>query len=114
MACQRGASPEGRKHVTQFRTRSAGGKLARPISAEVKEVDIRRYGQIKMADSSISMSSSFVCLYCAKSKLSATAARENKSSSLSELESAIIQDTVLSISGRSKEGNIRLYVHRNH
>ena len=39
----------------------------------------------KMADSSIQMSSSFLCLYCTKSKLSAMAARGNKSSSFSEL-----------------------------
>ena len=48
--------------------------------------------------------SSFVCLYCAKSKLSATAARGNTSSSLSELESVIRQDTIIICPGevRSK------------
>ena len=47
-----------------------------------------------MADSSIRMSSSFACLYyVVKSTLSATATRRNKSSSLSELESVIKQNT---------------------
>ena len=51
-----------------------------------------------MADSSIRMSSSFACLYYVeKSKLSARAARRNESSSLSELESVIVQDSILSI-----------------
>ena len=75
---------------------SAGGKFAWPISAEVKEVDCPREGQTKMGDS-IRMSFSFFCLYYAKSKLSATAARRNKSFSLSELESVIIRDTILFI-----------------
>ena len=39
-----------------------------PITAEVKAVDWHWGGQTKMTDSSIQMSSSFVCLYCAKSK----------------------------------------------
>ena len=47
-----------------------------------------------MADSLIRMPSSFVCLHCTKSKLSAMAARRKKKSCwLSELESVIIQDT---------------------
>ena len=41
------------------------------------------------------LSSSFICSYCAKSKLSATPSRRNKFSSLSKLESVVIQDTIL-------------------
>ena len=50
-----------------------------------------------MANFSIAMSSSFVCLYCAKSKISATAAKRHESSSRSELESVIVKDTFLSV-----------------
>ena len=52
-----------RRRTSQFRTLaiSVGGRLAWPISAEMKAVD-RHLGQTKMADSSIRMSSSFVCL----------------------------------------------------
>ena len=53
-----------------------------------------------MADSSILMSYSFIA-FIANCELSATAARRNKSFVLSELESVIIQDTILSI--RAKE-----------
>ena len=73
---------------------SAGGKLAWPISAEVKEIDWHREGQTKTADPSIRMSSSFVCLYRAKSELSAGSAKRNESSSLSELDSVVIHDTI--------------------
>ena len=58
-----------------------------------------------MADSSTQTSPSFVCLYCAKSELSATAAKRNKSSSSLESESVIIQDTMndkKNLVGRSK------------
>ena len=46
-----------------------------PISAEMKEVDWHWEDQTKMTDYSIRMTSVFVCLYRAKNKLSATAAR---------------------------------------
>ena len=70
----------------RIRSISAGGMLACPISAEVKEIDWHRDGQTKMADSSIRMCVCVcvfvvvvvvVCLYCTKSKLSATAERRN-------------------------------------
>ena len=64
---------------------SAGGKLVWPISAEVKEVDRHREGQ--MADSSFRMSSAFVRFIAQSPILSAKAARSNKSSLLPEIES---------------------------
>ena len=66
---------------------SVGGKLAWPIRAEVKEVNWHRESQTKMADSSIQMCS-LICLRFAKSKLSVTVARRNKSSSFSKLKSS--------------------------
>ena len=53
--------------------------------------------KVRQADSSIRMSSSFVCLYFAKSKLSASPAGRNNSPSRSERESVTINDTILSI-----------------
>ena len=49
--------------------------------------------------------SCFACLYWAEYRFTVTAKRRNNLSSLSELESVIIQDTILSIPGevRSKQ-----------
>ena len=86
MACWYGVSSGGWNHVTQFRTCpiSAGGKL-RGEGGWLTPKRSNKNGR---------MSPSFECLYCAKSKLNVTAARRNKSYSLSELESIIIQDTI--------------------
>ena len=84
-----------KSHILEHILFYAFGKLAWPISAEVKKVG--REGQTKMVAPSIRMSSYFVCLICAKFKLSVTAARRNKLSLLSEFESITLQDTILSI-----------------
>ena len=57
-----------------------------------------------MADTSIRMFFVLFAFILQKTKLSATAARRNKSSSLLELESVIIQDSILSIRAKSDRG----------
>ena len=82
-----GTSYGGRKHFEQFRTRLIfcgwKARLANQRRCERGRLTSRRSN--KNCCSSIRTSSSFVCLYCSKYKISSTAARTNKSSSLSEL-----------------------------
>ena len=54
---------------------SVDGKLT---SAEVKKVDRHWEGQTKVADSSVQMSASFICLPCMELTLSEKAARRKK------------------------------------
>ena len=101
--CRQGV--ESTSHSLEHILFSAGGKLAWLISAEAKEVDRHRQGQTKIADSSVRTSSSIVCLYCAKSKPNATAARRNKSPSRHPRSGSLHSSshrTPFYLSGRSK------------
>ena len=87
--CRLGAESTSRslEHVLGATGGAEGGgweaRLANQRRGESGRLTSRR--STKMADSPTGLSSSFLCLYCAKAKLSVTAARRNKSSSFSEL-----------------------------